>query len=80
MPRTDAGDSDELFRVYDLAAVEEAKVAGLCGAELEGILRGRAPTDMVPPLAGEEPLAYADRAVSEFLILYITRWHGGGTA
>ncbi len=42
MPRTDAGDGDELFRVYDLAAVEEAKVAGLCGAELEGILRGRA--------------------------------------
>lgn len=78
MSRTDAGDGDEPRDPYDRSALDEAKVAGLCGAELDAVLRGRAPTDLVPPWPGEEPKAYADRAVSELLILYITRWHGGG--
>ena len=52
-------------------------MAGLRGRELAAVLLGRSPTDLVPPTAGEEPHAYADRAVTEFLRLYVRRWHGG---
>ena len=77
MLQTDAGDGDAARYPFDRRAVEEARVAGLYGRELEAALLGRSPTDVVVPNADEEPQAYAERAVREFLRLYVRRWHGG---
>lgn len=77
MLQTDAGDSDASRHSFDRRALEEARVAGLYGNELAAVLLGRSPTDLVPPDVDEDPQAYADRAVREFLRLYVRRWHGG---
>lgn len=76
MLQTDAGDGDTSRHSFDLRAIEEARVAGLYGNELAAVLLGRSPTHLVPPNVDEDPRAYADRAVREFLRLYVRRWHG----
>lgn len=77
MLQTDAGDGDASRHSFDRRAVEEARVASLYGNELAAVLLGCSPTDVVPPKADEDPQAYADCAVREFLRLYVRRWHGG---
>lgn len=56
---------------YEEWALRETLDAGLTPSELKALLRGRHATDLVTPLPGEEPEAYADRAASEFLLLYL---------
>ncbi len=80
MLQTDAADGDDLRLLCNGRVLDGARVAGLYGDELDAILRGRSPTEVVPPAPGEDPHAYADRAINELLILYITRWHGGPPA
>lgn len=77
MPETDAGDDREARHLYDRRALEEASVAGLYAEEIDEVLRGRLPTDVVPPWPGEDVSNYADRAVSEFLLLYLSHWRDG---
>lgn len=57
--------------IYEERALREALDAGLTPGELKALLRGRHATDLVAPLPGEDPGAYADRATSEFLLLYL---------
>lgn len=57
---------------YEERALREALDAGLTPAELKVLLRGRHATELVTPLPGEDPAAYADRATSEFLLLYLS--------
>lgn len=57
--------------LYEEAALREAAKSGLTPSEIEGLLRGRAATDVVPPLPGEGLAAYANRAAGEFLVLYL---------
>jgi hypothetical protein len=52
-------------------ALREAVESGLTPGECEGLLRGRTATDVVPPLPGEGLADYANRATSEFLVLYL---------
>ncbi|AWN38451.1 hypothetical protein [Methylobacterium radiodurans] len=52
-------------------ALDEAIEAGLTPAELRALLRGRTVVDLIPPLPGESPAAYADRATSELLVRYL---------
>jgi len=70
------GLEDDLERYAD-RAVCEALEAGLEREDLEAVLRGRLATELVPPHPGEDPGAYADRAVSELLVLYIARYDDG---
>jgi hypothetical protein len=56
---------------YEERALREALDAGITPGELKSLLRGRHATDLVAPSPGEEPGAYADRAASEFLLLYL---------
>lgn len=62
---------------YADRAVAEALEAGLERDDLEAVLRGRLATDLVPPHSGEDPGSYADRAVSELLVLHIARYDDG---
>ena len=77
MFQSDADAGDEGRSLYDACALEEARVTGLYDDELAAVLCGRPPTEVVLPLPGEEPNAYAERAVGEFLVLYVTRWPDG---
>ena len=53
-------------------ALSAATEAGLTVAELEALLRGRPPTEVVPPWPGEDPDTYADRATGAFMTLYLS--------
>lgn len=75
MFQSDAG--DERRRLYDQRVLEEARMTGLYDDDIATVLCGRLPTEVVLPLPGEEADAYAERAVGELLVLYITRWPGG---
>lgn len=70
------GPEADLERYAD-RAVAEALEAGLERDDLEAVLRGRPATELVPPHPGEDCGAYADRAVSELLVLYIARYDDG---
>ena len=52
-------------------------MTGLYDDDLAAVLRGRTLTEVVAPLPGEEAAAYAECAVSRFLVLNVTRWPGG---
>jgi hypothetical protein len=77
MFQPDADEKSGSRSMYDACVLEEAREAGLYDDELAAVLCGRPPTEVVLPLPGEEPSAYAERAVGELLILYVTRWPGG---
>jgi hypothetical protein len=70
------GPEADLERYAD-RAVAEALEAGLERDDLKAVLRGRLATELVPPHPGEDCGAYADRAVSELLVLYIARYDDG---
>ncbi len=75
MFQSDAG--DERRRLYDQRVLDEARMTGLYDDDIAAVLCGRLPTEVVLPLPGEEVDAYAERAVGELLVLYVTRWPGG---
>ena len=56
---------------YAARAVAVAIEAGFDTEEVEAILAGRPPTDVVPPRFGETPEAYAERATGELMVLYV---------
>lgn len=75
MFQSDAG--DERRGLYDQRVLDEARMTGLYDDDIAAVLCGRLPTEVVLPLPGEEADAYAERAVGELLVLYVTRWPGG---